>query len=77
MRPAWFSTIAVDSVIPPAAISLTDTEALRTSLEGHTRAAASDSLPAVPYDLMWPDGRFWFPVLIGGRPAVSVSTRGA
>jgi hypothetical protein len=77
MRPAWFSTIAADSVTPPAALSVADTEALGTSLERHTLAAASDTLPAVPYDLMWPDDRFWFPVLIGGRRAVSVSTRGA
>jgi hypothetical protein len=77
MRPAWFSTIAADSVTPPAALSLADAEALCTSLERHTLAAASDSLPAVPYDLMWPDDRFWFPVLIGGWPAVSVSLREA
>jgi hypothetical protein len=67
MRPAWFSTIADLSRNPPADLSPKAKASLKDTLNAHSIEASDDSLPALPYDLMWPDDRFWFPVLIQGR----------
>jgi hypothetical protein len=65
MRPAWFSTTAEGSLKPSLTPPAGDTSSLATALKLHTLTASSDALPPVPYDLMWQDDRYWFPLLIG------------
>jgi 8-oxo-dGTP diphosphatase/2-hydroxy-dATP diphosphatase len=67
MRPAWFSTTAALSLKPPAEGNVSDNATLSHQLDSHTLAASDDHLPALPYDLMWQDDRWWFPLLIQGR----------
>jgi 8-oxo-dGTP diphosphatase / 2-hydroxy-dATP diphosphatase len=67
MRPAWFSTLSQQSKQPPPALSKADTTSLAKSLDLHTLSAPENALPPLPYDLMWSDDRYWFPLLIDGR----------
>lgn len=69
MRPAWFSVTADGSMNPSPTPIAGTAQILTSTLESHTLTTSEDTLPAIPYDLMWEDDRFWFPVLLGTRLA--------